>query len=134
MTHTSEKRWRKNQGGNNSGPGLNDQVADLAAQLLDVLYKAEKLGLELEELVDYTSESNKDVIQGIADQLFSEDWCSREFDPVGNPGVLEQGANDFECRKVSDAIDAINAARDVFEFANKATKGKSKISILRRMG
>ena len=133
MTHTSEQRWKKNQGGN-SGPGLNDKVADLAAQLLDVLYKAEKLGLELEELVDYTSKGNIDVIQGVADQLFDEDWSNRESDPIANPGVLDSGANDFECRKVSDAIDAVNAARDIFEFANKATKGKSKISVLRRMG
>ena len=133
MTHTSEQRWRKNQGGN-ANAGLNDKVADLAAQLLDVLYRAEKLGLELEELVDYTNKGNMDVIQGVADQLFDEDWINRESDPIANPGVLDSGANDFECRKVSDAMDAVNAARDIFEFANKATKGKSKISVLRRMG
>lgn len=133
MTHTSEQRWRKNQGGNGVR-GLNEQVSDLAAQLLDVLYKAEKLGLELEELVDYTSEDGKATVLAVASQLFYEDWVGRESDPIGNPGVLDQEANDFECRKVSDAIEAINAARDIFEFANKTTKGKSKISTLRRMG
>ena len=133
MTHTSEQRWRKNQGGN-SGPGLNEQVAGLAAQLLDVLYRAEKLGLELEELIDYTSEESKDAVLAVANQLFYEDWSTRETDPIGNPGILDEEANDFECRKVSDAIDAINAARDIFEYANKETKGKSKISMLRRMG
>jgi len=131
MTHTSEQRWRKNQGGN-GGQGLNDQVAGLAAQLLDVLYKAEKLGLELEELIDYAC--GADAIRSVANQLFYEDWSVRETDPIGNPGILDEEANDFECQKLSDAIDAINAARDIFEFANKATKGKSKISTLRRMG
>jgi len=133
MTHTSEQRWRKNQGGN-TGRGLNEQVSDLTAQLLDVLYRAEKLGLELEELVDYTKEDGKDTVLAVASQLFYEDWVVRESDPIGNPGVIDTEANDFECRKVSDAIEAINAAQDIFEFANKATKGKSKISTLRRMG
>ena len=128
MTHTSETRWQKTR----DGQGLNNQVSELSLMMLDVLYKAEKLGLELEELINYAG--GTDAIQSVADQLFYEDWTTRESDPIGNPGVLDAGANDGECQKVSDAIDAINAARDIFDYANKATKGKSKISTLRRMG
>ena len=133
MSHTSEQRWRRNQG-KDGGTGLNTQVADLSLAMIDVLYRAEKLSLELEELVDYTKVDDKDSIQLIADQLFYEDWSARESDPIGNPGVLDEGANDIERQKVSDAVAAIEAARDIFEYARTSTKGKSKISTLRRMG
>ncbi len=131
MTHTSEKRWQRNQDGN----GLNQEVADLSGAMLDVLSRAEKLGLELEELVDYTSDGKKDSIQAIANQLFNEDWINRESDPIGEPGVLDDRANEFECQKISDAVGAINAAREIFEFANTAEKNdRSRLSTLRRMG
>jgi hypothetical protein len=133
MSHTSEQRWRRNQG-KSTGTGLNDQVADLSLALIDVLYRAEKLSLELEELIDYTNADDKDSIQPIADQLFYEDWVTRETAPIENPGVLDQGANDDECQKVSDAVAAIEAAKDIFDFAKATTNGKSKISTLRRMG
>jgi hypothetical protein len=133
MSHTSEQRWRRNQG-KDGGTGLNDQVADLSHALIDILYRAEKLSLELEELVDYTKVDDKDSIQPIADQLFYEDWVTRETDPIGNPGVLEEGANDDERQKVSDAVAAIEAAKDIFDFAKATANGKSKISMLRRMG
>lgn len=130
MTHTSETRWQKGLG----GQGLNHQVSELSLMMLDVLYKAEKLGLELEELIDYTGDGKKNVAQSLADQLFYEDWSHRESDPLGEPGVLDSCANEAECKKIQDAIDAINAARSIFDFANEATKSKSKISVLRRMG
>ena len=134
MSHTSEQRWRRNQN-TTGGAGMNDQVADLSLSMIDVLYRAEKLSLELEELIDYTGAGNdKSLTQAIADQLFYEDWVHRESDPIGNPGVLDQEANDSECQKVSDAVAAIEAAKDIFEFARIATDGKSKISLLRRMG
>lgn len=134
MSHTSEQRWRKNQN-KTGGAGLNDQVADISLAMIDVLYRAEKLSLELEELIDYTTTStNKDVIQSMADQLFYEDWVTRESAPIENPGVLDQQASNDERQKVADAVAAIEAAKDIFEFAKTATKGKSKISTLRRMG
>ena len=133
MTHTSEKRWQRNQNAN-GGNGLNQEVSDLSGSLLDVLSRAEKISLELEELIDYTG-GKKNSIQAIADQLFYENWSSRESDPLGNPGALDTGANESERQKVSDAVAAINAAREIFEFANTAEKNnRSRLSTLRRMG
>ena len=128
--HTSEKRWRKNQT-QSSGRGFSEEVTELSMVLLDVLYQAEKLGLELEELTDYVD--SEDPIKAIADQLFYEDWVQRESDPIENPGIYDEGANESEIAKVRDAIQAVKAAREIFEFANKKTEKKSRISKLRRM-
>jgi hypothetical protein len=126
--HTSEKRWRRNQTPT-SGKGFSEEVTELSAMLLDVLYKAENIGLDLEELKDYTGDS----AQEIADQLFYEDWTARESDPLVNPGILDEQANEKEVSMVADAIQAVEAAKELFEFANKKTNNKSRISKLRRM-
>jgi hypothetical protein len=126
--HTSEKRWRRNQTPT-SGKGFSEEVTELSAMLLDVLYKAENIGLDLEELKDYTGDS----AQEIADQLFYEDWIARESDPLENPGILDEQANEKEVSMVADAIQAVEAAKELFEFANKKTNNKSRISKLRRM-
>jgi hypothetical protein len=126
--HTSEKRWRRNQTPT-SGKGFSEEVTELSAMLLDVLYKAENIGLDLEELKDYTGDS----AQEIADQLFYEDWTARESDPLENPGILDEQANEKEVSMVADAIQAVEAAKELFEFANKKTNNKSRISKLRRM-
>lgn len=126
--HTSEKRWRRNQTPT-SGKGFSEEVTELSAMLLDVLYKAENIGLDLEELKDYTGDS----AQEIADQLFYEDWTARESDPLANPGVFEEQASEKEVNMVADAMAAVEAAKEIFEFANKKEKDKSRIAKMRRM-
>lgn len=126
--HTSEKRWRKNQTAT-SGRGFGEEVTELSVMMLDVLYRAESLGLDLEELKDYVG----DTAQDIADQLFYEDWYERESDPIANPGVYDEHANEKEVAMVSDAIEAVEAAKEIFEFANKKDKNKSRIAKMRRM-
>ena len=137
--HTSEKRWRKNQTPT-SGRGLSEEVTELCTMMLDVLYKAEQLGLELEEMQEYLGD---DTAQTMADQLFKEDWSSRENDPLGNPGIFAEHANEEEVAMVNDAMIAVQAAKDIFDFANEKVeapkmkavkeKNKSRISKLRRM-
>jgi len=127
--HTSQKRWRRNQGPV-PGKGFSEEITELSAALLDVLYKAEQLGLELEEMQDYLGD---DSPQTLADQLFKEDWTVRESDPLGNPGIFDDAANEEEVKMVEDAIAAVDAAKEIFEFANKKAKDKSRISKLRRM-
>lgn len=126
--HTSEKRWRKNQT-QTAGRGFSEEVTELTTMMLDVLYKAEKIGLDLEELKDYAGDSAQDI----ADQLFYEDWSCREADPLANPGIFEDSANEKEVKMVADAIAAVEAAKEVFEFANKKEKNKSRITKMRRM-
>lgn len=136
--HTSEKRWRRNQT-QTSGKGFSEEVTELTAMMLDVLYKAEKLGLDLEELKDYAG----DTAQDIADQLFYEDWSVREADPLANPGIFEERASEKEVNMVADAIAAVEAAKEIFDFASKKDdaskmkvtkdKNKSRIQKLRRM-
>ena len=126
--HTSEKRWRRNQGPV-PGAGFSEEITELSSMMLDVLYKAEKLGLDLEELKDYAGDSAQDI----ANQLFYEDWSIREADPLGNPGIFEEHANEKEVSMVADAIAAVEAAKEIFEFANKKEKNKSRISRMRRM-
>ena len=42
--HTSQKRWRRNQTPT-CGKGFSEEVTELTSMMLDVLYKAEQLGL-----------------------------------------------------------------------------------------
>ena len=127
--HTSQKRWRKNQTPT-CGQGFSEQVTELSRVLIDVLYKAEQLGLELEEMQDYLGDASSNAL---ADQLFYEDWSVRESDPLANPGVFDECANEEEVAMVNDAIAAIQAAKEIFDFANEKTKNKSRIAKLRRM-
>ena len=126
--HTSERRWRRNQT-QTSGKGFSEEVTELTALMLDVLYKAEKIGLDLEELKDYAGDSAQDI----ADQLFYEDWSCRESDPLANPGVFEEQASEKEVNMVADAMAAVEVAKEIFEFANKKEKDKSRIAKMRRM-
>ena len=126
--HTRERRWRRNQT-QTSGKGFSEEVTELTALMLDVLYKAEKIGLDLEELKDYAGDSAQDI----ADQLFYEDWSCRESDPLANPGVFEEQASEKEVNMVADAMAAVEAAKEIFEFANKKEKHKSRIAKMRRM-
>lgn len=127
--HTSQKRWRKNQGPT-PGKGFSEEVTELSMMMLDVLYKAEQLGLELEELQDYLDDNSSEAL---ANQLFKEVYEVRESDPLGNPGIFDECANKEEVAMVADAMEAVQAAKEIFEFANKKTNNKSRIQQLRRM-
>ena len=127
--HTSQKRWRKNQGPT-PGKGFSEEVTELSMMMLDVLYKAEQLGLELEELQDYLSDKSSNAL---ANQLFKEVYEVRESDPLGNPGIFDECANEEEVAMVADAMEAVNAAKEIFEFANDKQNNNSRISKLRRM-
>ncbi len=127
--HTSEKRWRRNQT-QTSGRGFSEEVTELCTAMLDVLYKAEQIGLELEEMQDYLED---DSAQALADQLFRDEWSRRESDPMSNPGIFDTQANEAETAMVSDAMVAVQVAKEIFEFADKKEKNKSRISKMRRM-
>jgi len=80
--HTSEKRWRSNQN-NDSGTGVSILVNQAAGVVIGGLTDAETMYQDLQELYVYVGSTS----QLLADQLFYEDWITRESDPSGNPGV-----------------------------------------------
>ena len=127
--HTSERRWRRNQTPE-SGVGISQQAQEMAAGVVGTLLAAEQLYLEMLELYQYTGST----AQGLADQLFYEDWSERESDPIGNPGVLDTEANALELSKTSDLIAAITASHEIYEAANNVvTAQEDRLAQLRRM-
>ena len=127
--HTSEKRWRRNQTAT-SGAGISDQTEQMATSVVGTLLAAEQLYLEMLELYQYVGST----AQGLADQLFFEDWSDRESDPIGNPGVLDTQANAAELAKAQDLIDAITAAHELYQAANNVvTTQEDRLAQLRRM-
>jgi len=127
--HTSEKRWRRNQT-SVSGQGISDQTQQMAANVVNTLLEAEQLYLEMLELYSFVG----NTAQGLADQLFYEDWVDRESDPIGNPGVLDTAANATELAMTSDLIAAITASHELYEAANNVvTTQEDRLAQLRRM-
>jgi len=127
--HTSEKRWRRNQT-SVSGQGISDQTQQMAANVVNTLLEAEQLYLEMLELYSFVG----NTAQGLADQLFYEDWVDRESDPIGNPGVLDTAANATELAMTSDLIAAITASHELYEAANNVvTAQEDRLAQLRRM-
>ena len=127
--HTSEKRWRRNQTPT-SGQGISDQTAEMAANVVATLLSAEQLYLEMLELYQFAGSTT----QGLADQLFYEDWVNRESDPVGNPGILDTEANATELAMTQDLVDAITAAHELYQAANnQAVSQEDRLAQLRRM-
>lgn len=127
--HTSEKRWRRNQTAN-SGQGISEQTSQMAASVVSVLLQAEQLYLEMLELYQFCGST----AQGLADQLFYEDWVNRESDPIGNPGVLDTQANATELAMTQDLIDAITAAHELYQAAdNQIVAQEDRFAQLRRM-
>ena len=127
--HTSEKRWRRNQTAE-SGIGISEQTQNMATDMVATLLGAEQLYLEMLELYQYAGSTE----QGLADQLFYEDWVSRESDPIGNPGVLDTEANAVELAKTTDLIAAITASHEIYQAANNVvTAQEDRLAQLRRM-
>lgn len=126
---TGEKRWRSNQT-QDSGRGVSVVISENAADIIVTLEKAEGAYKELLEIYAYCGST----AQGLADQLFYEDWSVRESDPVGNPGVLDTQANAEEVAKAQAAIDAVTAMHEIFQAANNVAVTQSdRFSALRRM-
>ena len=127
--HTSEKRWRSNQT-NDSGTGVSDYIEESCYGILRTLEEAENKYQELLELYQYCGAT----AQGLADQLFYEDWSVRESDPIGNPGVLDTQANAIEVEKAQAAIDAATAMHELYQaMTNVAVTQSDRAAELRRM-
>jgi len=127
--HTSEKRWRRNQTPT-SGQGISDQTSAMASSVVSVLLQAEQLYLEMLELYQYVGSTP----QGLADQLFYEDWVNRESDPIGNPGVLDTQANALELVMTTDLIAAITSSHELYQAANNVVvTQEDRLAQLRRM-
>ncbi len=127
--HTSEKRWRNNQT-NDSGSGVSVLLQSASENVIASLSQAEILYLELLELYTYCGST----AQGLADQLFYEDWSVRESDPIGNPGVLDTQANTVEVEKAQAAVDAATAMHRLYQLANNEVVAQGDyFSDLRRM-
>ena len=127
--HTSEKRWRTNQNSKFQNIGVSDLASSLCIQMLDVLTKARAGYLELQELYLYAGSS----VQGIADQLFYEDWSARLVDPE-IPDVYETQANAEELGKAQDLFDAMTALNEIHQAAdNQVVAAEDRYSQLRRM-
>jgi hypothetical protein len=127
--HTSEKRWRTGQT-QDSGQGVSETVQGAAEQMTHALDLVNDVYTELLELYQYAG----GTAQGLADQLFYEDWSVRESDPIGNPGVLDTQANALEVEKAQAAIDAMTAMYEIYQAANNvAVTQADRMPDIRRM-
>ena len=127
--HTSEKRWRSHQT-NDSGTGVSILVNAAAATVINGLTDAETMYNDLLELYAYVGST----AQLLADQLFYEDWVTRESDPIGNPGVLDTQANTVEVSKATDIINAVTSMHELYQAANNvAVVQEDRFAQLRRM-
>jgi len=127
--HTSEKRWRSNQT-QDAGDGVSTQISIQSNEVIRVLTNAEALYLEMLEIYQFAG----GTAQGLADQLFYEDWSVRESDPIGNPGVLDTQANATEVAMAQAAIDAVTAMHEIYQAANNvAVVQEDRLAQLRRM-
>ena len=127
--HTSEKRWRAGQT-NDSGAGVSELVSGACEQMTHALELAESSYNELLELYQYCGAT----AQGLADQLFYEDWSVRESDPIGNPGVLDTQANAIEVEKAQAAVDAMAVLNELYQAANNVAVAQSdRMGPIRRM-
>ena len=76
--HTSEKRWRRNQNPTFGNAGVSELASTVCIQMIAALNDAKTAFSELQELYSYAG----GTVQGLADQLFLEDWSARS-----SPGV-----------------------------------------------
>ncbi len=127
--HTSEKRWRSNQT-SDSGVGISELVNESCIGVLRSLEEAENKYQDMVELYQFCG----GTAQGLADQLFYEDWSVRESDPIGNPGVLDTQANATEVAMAQDAIDAVTAMHELYQAMTNVTVTQAdRAAALRRM-
>lgn len=137
--HSSEKRWRNNQT-QDSGVGVSELVSTAAETVLSGLLSAEQLYQDLLEVFQQAntpgvgSPDLSGTAQGLANQLFYEDWSVRESDPIGNPGVLDTQANADEVAKAQDLINAVTAMHELYQCAsNVSVAQEDRLAQLRRM-
>ena len=134
--HTSEKRWTHNQTAN-SGAGVSETVSNQVNTLIAVLAESETLYQDLLELYNYAGLGSPDLSatpQGLANQLFYEDWVTRESDPIGNPGVLDTEANVVEVAKATDLINAVTSMHELYQAAtNVSVAQEDRFAQMRRM-
>ncbi len=124
--HTSEKRWDQNKFGD---AGVGQQVRDVAIDVVDMLTRLENLYQDLLELWQFAGGTD----QGVADQLFFEQWSGR-IDPTSSPQTIETQANQSEVDKVADAKLAMLALHELFEaMTNVITSQSDRIKTIRRM-
>lgn len=76
--HTSEKRWRTGMNPDNNRQGISEVASSVCVQMLDALTVAQAAFAEMQEMYAYAGST----VQGLADQLFKEDWEARS-----TPGV-----------------------------------------------
>jgi hypothetical protein len=106
--HTSEKRWRTHQTPLNPIVGVSEQVSELCKGVLSALNESEKAYAELQELYVYAGST----VQGIANQLFFEDWSVR-----GTPGD--------KAILTVDVVSGIVTAVDISDAGTAYTDGVS---------
>lgn len=127
--HTSEKRWRSNQNEVEGGAGVSDLAQSLCREMVQVLNNVNAGFLELQEIYQF----NGSTVQGLADQLFYEDWSRRLVDPQV-PDVYETQANIFEVAKAQDLFDAITALNEIYSCADNVVVGQEdRFAQIRRM-
>lgn len=76
--HTSEKRWRRNQNPTAGNVGVSELASQVCVSMITALDQGRQAFNELQELYQFAG----GTVQGLADQLFLEDWQSR-----GVPGM-----------------------------------------------
>jgi hypothetical protein len=137
--HSSEKRWRNSQT-SDSGAGISELVATACESLIGELTSAEALYTELLEIYQQAntpgvgSPDLSSTAQGLANQLFYEDWVNRESDPIGNPGVFDTEANVTEVQMATDLINAVTALHELYQCANNVNVAQEdRFAQLRRM-
>ena len=127
--HTSEKRWRRNQNSVFGNAGVSELAQELCKQMIKALDASQTAFFELSELYNYVGST----IQGLADQLFFEDWSTRLVDPQV-PSVFETEANAEEVFKAQDLFNAITALNELHQCASSvAVAQEDRYAQLRRM-
>jgi len=71
--HTSEKRWRRNQNATFGNVGVSELASNLCKEMISALDNAKTGFNELQEMYVFAGST----VQGLADQLFLEDWEAR---------------------------------------------------------
>jgi hypothetical protein len=71
--HTSEKRWRRNQNATFGNAGVSELASNLCKEMIAALDNAKTGFNELQEMYVFAGST----VQGLADQLFLEDWSAR---------------------------------------------------------
>ena len=137
--HSSEKRWRNNQT-SDSGAGISVLVQNACETVISGLATAETMYNDLVELYGQAntpgvgSPDLSSTAQGLANQLFYEDWSVRESDPIGNPGVLDTEANANEVQKAGDLVAAVTALHELYQAANNVSvTQEDRFALMRRM-